>query len=263
MGKNPKRNQKPGERKLNRLLNRPLIFSSLFVLLAAGLCLRLGFWQLERLTERREFNQHTQAQLDAEVLQLDKNTLSENLEGMEYRKVSVKGEYYFEGQVYLRNQVWINLYGVRENGYHLLTPLKISGTQMTVLVDRGWIPDIKQAEEYYVKGEVVIRGYIRLSESDGFGLVQDPTLAPGENGLKIWNLVNLERISQQSSLEYLPIYIMLLDDGDESLPYQDIFYLELSEGGHLGYAIQWFAFACVFVFGYLFLVFKRQTKEKD
>ena len=225
--------------------------------------MRLGFWQLNRLDERREFNLHTQSQLDAAVLQLDQNVLSSDLEDMEYRKVSVRGDYYFEEQVYLRNQVWVNQYGVRENGYHLLTPLKIRGTQMIVLVDRGWIPEITRAEKYEIKGEVAISGYIRLSESEGFGLVHDPTLTPGEEGLKIWNLVNLERISQQSSLEYLPVYIMLLADGDESLPYQDEFYLELSEGGHLGYALQWFSFAFVFVFGYLFLVFKRPEKKKN
>jgi surfeit locus 1 family protein len=38
-------------------------------------------------------------------------------------------------EVALRNQVWNDQIGV-----HLLTPLKISGSDLAVLVDRGWVP---------------------------------------------------------------------------------------------------------------------------
>jgi surfeit locus 1 family protein len=120
---------------LTRLFNRRWWKITLLVILAMGVMVRLGIWQLDRLAQRRAFNARVQAQMEASTLHLQGAALTEDLPSMEYRQVQVTGEYDFAHQVALRNQAWQGQFGV-----HLVTPLEISGTQTAVLVDRGWIP---------------------------------------------------------------------------------------------------------------------------
>ena len=52
----------------------------------------------------------------------------------QYKKVTVSGEYLPQYQFLLDNQVEDN-----RVGFHVITPLKISGTAQHVLVNRGWV----------------------------------------------------------------------------------------------------------------------------
>ncbi len=63
-----------------------------------------------------------------------------SIEDMEWRPVTVTGEYDFANQVVLRNQ-----YNQEQYGYHIITPLlqHFDGSVQAptaVFVDRGWIP---------------------------------------------------------------------------------------------------------------------------
>ena len=98
---------------------------------------------------------------------------------MEYRTVIVTGRYDFDHQVALRNQDYHMLLGA-----HLLTPLKIDGGDLAVVVDRGWIPQDSflsgNWERFNEPGTVQISGVIRLSESEPqIGSVRDPVPARG------------------------------------------------------------------------------------
>jgi surfeit locus 1 family protein len=182
----------------------------------------------------------------------------ENLKAMEYRAVSVSGAYDYENQVVLRNQ-----YFQGEFGYHLLTPLLLDDGS-AVLVDRGWIPaDGGSApagwRRYDQPGRVELQGQIRLGQArPAFGGVPDPALAAGQAKLEFWNIVNLEQISRQVPYPLLDVYLQPeVDPADVTppIPYQP--QLELSEGPHLGYAVQWFTFACILVLGYPFYLRKQ------
>jgi len=95
--------------------------TTLLVIFAVAIMVRLGIWQLDRLEQRRAFNARVQAQLAQPPLILNNETLRHKLFDMEYRTVIVQGEYDFANQVALRNQAYQNRWGV-----HLLTPLKLS-----------------------------------------------------------------------------------------------------------------------------------------
>ncbi len=229
------------------------------VVAAVVVMVRLGVWQLDRLEQRRTFNERVKAQIGQPPLELTEATLELNLVDMEYREVIVDGEYEFNGEVALRNQVWNDLYGV-----HLLTPLHIQGTDWYVIVDRGWIPaeDFQSGDwsKYQERGTVMVRGVIRSSQSKpDFGGRIDPTPAPGEGVLKAWHLVNLERIAAQLPYPILPIYIQQSPDPSwVGPPFRSQPHLDLSEGPHLGYAIQWFTFASILGLGYPFFIHRRE-----
>jgi len=241
------------------LFNRRWWKTTLLVFVAVLVMVRLGIWQLDRLDQRRAFNARVKAQMEQPPLELTATTLRLNLSQMEYREVIVKGEYDFNSEVALRNQVWNNLYGV-----HLLTPLRIDGSDRYVLVDRGWIPgeDFNSGDwsKYREEGQVTVHGVIRASQTKpDFGGRTDPTLVPGEKALKAWHLVNVERIGEQVPYPLLPIYIQQLPDSSwVGPPYRSQPEIELSEGPHLGYAIQWFTFAIILGLGYPLFVHRNE-----
>jgi surfeit locus 1 family protein len=115
-----------------RPFSRRWLLATLLVAAAMAVMVRLGIWQLDRLEQRREFNARVLAQINQPALVLKGPALQADLASMEYRPVVVEGEYDFSQQVALRNQVWENQAGV-----HLLTPLRIAGTEQSVLVNRG------------------------------------------------------------------------------------------------------------------------------
>ena len=230
------------------------------MLIGTAVCIRLGIWQLDRLEQRRSFNAHVEAMWNADLLIFpDDSDLK--LEEMEYRSVCISGNYDFDHQVALRNQYWEDQYG-----YHLITPLVMSDGY-AVLVDRGWIPaiDNDSPEEWrrYDEGLVgELCGIIRLGrEKPDVGGRPDPTLAPGEERLDIWNNVNIVRLRRQIPYQILNIYIQVDpdDDVEPPVPFQPD--IEISEGPHLGYAGQWFTFATILFFGYPFFIRWRESKE--
>jgi surfeit locus 1 family protein len=227
---------------------------------------RLGIWQLDRLEQRRAFNARVEAQVSQPVLRLEGAALSEDLTGMEYRQIVATGRYDFEHEVALRNHVWENQIGV-----HLLTPLKIEGSDgalaQTILVDRGWVPDSDFVydgwEEYAEPGMVEVRGVIRASQdAPDFGRRADPTPVPGGEPLKAWYFANIGAISQQVPYPLLPVYIQQAPDAVHTgLPYRTQPVLELTEGPHLGYAIQWFTFGIILGLGYPLFISRQERRR--
>lgn len=237
--------------------------TTVLVILAMGVMTRLGIWQLDRLEQRRAFNARAEEQLSAPRLNLTAGVFEQDLAGMEYRDVMVVGEYDHSQQIVLRNQAWNNRYGV-----HVLTPLRIANSQAAVLVDRGWVPaeDFESGAlaQYDETGTVEVQGMLRASQTrPDFGRRADPTLAPGEKRLEAWYMVNVERIAGQISYPLLPVYVQQTPDPAwTSLPYRSLPELELTEGSHFGYALQWFTFALILGGGYLFYIRKEETETE-
>ncbi len=246
-----------------QLLNRKWLLWTLLVIVAAGVCVRLGFWQLDRLKQRRAFNAHIYALQAMAPVKLPTDSGLEGLTDMEYRAATATGIYDFAHQVVIRNQYNSN----SELGYDLLTPLVMQSGE-AVLVNRGWIPatgnDTPAAwQKYDVPGPVSVNGVIRLSQTDTgfFAAPADPTLTPGQKGLDQWIFINVGRIAQQLPYRVLPVYIQqspAASSINPPIPLQ--VQLDLSEGPHESYAIQWFSFATIMLVGYPFYV-RRQEKS--
>jgi surfeit locus 1 family protein len=249
--------------KLERLISRQWWKTTVLVIAAVAVMIRLGIWQLDRLEQRREFNARVAAQLAEPALDFFGINLQSDLYNMEYRAAIASGEYDFQNQIVLRNQDWQGRLGV-----HLLTPLRIEGSQAAVLVDRGWIPyedyTAGNLSRYDVLGTSQVEGIIRRSQSKpAIGGRADQVPGPGEEPLKAWNWININQISQQVPYELLPVYLAAVPGtGEQSLPYRSALELDLSEGSHLGYAFQWFAFAAILAIGYPAYV-RREDKRAE
>jgi surfeit locus 1 family protein len=239
---------------------RRWLIPTFFVLAASLICIRLGIWQLDRLAQRREFNSHFVAMSTMDPLELP---ALGHLEDMEYRQVNAEGFFDFSQQVAIRNQ-----YYQGQDGFHLLTPLVLSDGS-AILVDRGWIPYEENSvrsnwEKYNMDGKVKVNGIIRQSreQADITG-ESDPELLPGQKELQIWNFPNIPRIQMQTTIPLLPVYIQESDSKNEgTYPIATRSTVEISEGPHLGYALQWFTFAGIFLVGYPFYIRKQHATSK-
>jgi surfeit locus 1 family protein len=242
---------------------------TLLAVLAVIVLIRLGLWQLARLDERRAFNTHTLTQVNAPVLDLNQPIPTE-IAQMEYRPVTLRGTYDFDHQVALRNQDYhLNL------GAHLLTPLHLAGSDQVIIVDRGWIPQADFLAGNWAKfdqpGETTLQGVIRLAQTaPDFGRATDPTLAPGEAPLTAWRLANIPAVAGQLPYPIITtIYVqrtpetegvLSVENPTEPLPSAPD--VDLSEGNHQSYALQWFSFAFTLAVGYPFYVWHTTRKRQ-
>lgn len=233
------------------------IFSTLFVVIGVLILIRLGIWQLNRLAERKAFNQHYIDQISAPTIQLNSDFVP-NLTEMEYRSVEVRGYYDFSNEIFLQNQAWQN-----QPGYRVVTPLQIYGTDRSVFIDRGWIAlddkdNINQINANF-SGLQEIKGIIRLSKS---GSDFQSKSNPDENNKTDFFLnIDLSVLNQRINGDVLPVYVQIGEDNDDLKPYSELSEIEISEGPHMGYAIQWFFFASLLGLGYPFFV-RKQLKDK-
>ena len=240
------------------MFQRKWLLATLLVVAGAALCIRLGIWQLDRLDQRRAFNHQVESMREMPALDLNQEAPAD-IAKMEWRAVKVQGKYDFENQIALRNQ-----YNGSEYGYHLLTPLLFDGE--AILVDRGWIPAEDNAtpqawQKYNETGEVSLAGQIRLGQTKPrFGGVADAIPQDGTK-LALWNNADIDHVVEQLPYPALPVYIqpdMDPNDTNPPIPYQPT--LELTEGPHFGYALQWFTFATILLVGYPFYLRKQEVK---
>jgi surfeit locus 1 family protein len=237
------------------MMSRKWVVTNFLVLMGTMVCIRLGIWQLDRLDQRRAFNAQVESMRAASSLDLNLE-IPLDIASMEWRAVNVTGEYDFENQVALRNQYNEGIYG-----FHLITPLLFQGT--AVLVDRGWIPAESDSttedwRAYDESGEVTVTGQIRLGQGKpAIGGIPDALPMDGTK-LEVWNNLDVEKISGQMPYPILDVFIQPDVDPEDAtppIPYQPV--IELTEGSHFGYALQWFTFAAILLLGYPFYLRKQ------
>ncbi len=245
---------------LPKLLSRQWWLATVLVIAAVAVMIRLGIWQLDRLEQRRVFNAQVELARSQAVLDLNQEWSDSDLTQMEWRTVRFAGEYDFANQVAIRNQYYAGQYG-----YHLMTPLLSDGT--AILVDRGWIPADGNStaanwRQYDIPGEVQVTGQIRLGQGKPvFGGIADALPADGAR-LEIWNNADIEKIASQLPYPIPGVYIQEQPDpadDEPPIPFQPE--IELTEGPHFGYAMQWFIFASILSIGYPFFVRKQESRQ--
>ncbi|HSB67407.1 MAG TPA: SURF1 family protein [Anaerolineales bacterium] len=240
-------------------------WTSLIVLAAIGVTIRLGIWQLDRNAQRQALIRQVLAVQAMPVLDLTQRPLPSNLETFEFRRVTVSGQYDFNHQVVLRNQVRVLDLG-NESGFALVTPLLMAdGT--AIMVERGWIPlqyDTPSSwRQFDEPGMMRLEGILRLSMQKGElgNLLQDPTLTPSQASLNTWNFINLPRLQLQIPYPILSIYIQQVPVATQgTLPYRLVEQPDLDPGEHIGFAMQWFFFCALLVVGYPIWL-KKQNKQ--
>ena len=199
-----------------------------FIALAAVfavVCARLGIWQLDRLHQRRALNAAVTARRALPPLEVTGAAIS--VDSVRDRPVGAHGVY-----DYARQWVWPGRSFEGVPGVAVVTPLKLSDS-LAVMVDRGWVPS---PDGFHVS----LIPYEETSD----------TVEVTGLGAKLPRGRGDYDPSQKGEFPYrvLPMAIQLLPPGPQGAPrrWPEV---ELGNGPHLGYAIQWFSFATIAVMG--------------
>ncbi len=215
------------------------------VVLLALLCVRLGIWQLDRRAQRLAYNAMVQQRLDAPPVQIAGPPA--HPENLAFHYAAAAGSFDYDNEVVL-------LDGGRadEPGVRVLTPLRITGSDVAVLVDRGWLPAAASSpaarKAYRGPSAAQVRGLVQLLQQRASGPAPAKQSGTRQDA---WFEVDIPRMQRQLPYRLLPFYLeQSPEPGAPDLPSRTETIM-LDEGPHLGYAAQWFTFAVALAVGYV------------
>lgn len=201
-------------------------------LVGIALTASAGNWQLNRAAEKERLQAAFDAGAAAPAIHLGVEPLG--AEQLRLRKVEAEGEFVPQARVLLDNRIHAGV-----AGYHVIMPLRLAGTGMHVLVNRGWVaagrdrtrlPEIHTpAGVVRIEGTAVVPGrFLELASSDQSGAV--------------WQNLTPERFVASKALQVQPVVVEQTSGADDGLvrewPRPDF-----GIAKHYSYAAQWFIFS--------------------
>lgn len=240
---------------MRQFLTPKWILSHVFVLAMIVLMAGLGFWQLQRLDERKELNTEVRAAIEADPVPLE-----DVIDGdpADHTPVLVRGTYEPAGSLLVANRTHES-----QAGYWLVTPVRLEDGRR-VMVSRGWVPrswvagnDTRLVDT--PDGDIEILG--RVNASVGGGRIGEAT----ESGLVEITRLDLERVEEVLAIDDLgPVWVQLAEQapplGDIPVPVPPP---GLDEGPHLAYAFQWFFFSAGTIVAYALILRRRRTEPQE
>jgi surfeit locus 1 family protein len=239
--------------------NFTLIPTTAFIV--AFICfIQLGFWQLERASEKNNINSNYTLRQDDALINLNNTNSINNKEALLWRRAEVNGSFLNKKNIILDNQIFNQI-----AGFNILTPFLIKDSNYVVLINRGWhpnlasrdlIPDIQNLE-----GIKALKGHIAKFPSSGISLGQDNIETLNASVFRMQRL-DFDKLKYFLTFNLLPymIYIdPLIDKGNYNtfkLPAPD------SEKNY-GYAFQWFAFAFTLLIIFIKIGIRRKNGIKS
>jgi len=217
----------------------------------------LGQWQLRRADEKRDLQARVDAARRAPPIALPvEPVLPAQLDG---RSVLVRGHFAARHTVWIDNR---SRKGVA--GFHVVTPVRIEGSTLHVLVLRGWAPRDPRERTRLPQvatpaDEVAIEGVAEAEIAQALELAAAPTPGPED---RIWQNLDFDRFEQWSGLRVQRVLVRQLDPAH---PQEGLVRDWPEPGGdvdkHLGYAFQWFTMAAVVLGLWLYFTFRQRRDD--
>lgn len=232
---------------------RPQLIPTLaFLVLLPGL-INLGMWQLNKARQKQALQQQLEQGSKAAPISITRRV--DDPEAIRYRRVRVRGQWEAGYQFLLDNKV--NEQEIV--GYQVLTPLRISGSDMRVLVNRGWVPagaDRRQLPAVAPPaGEVDVEGVAIVPSTKFFELAKPQDSSTGLE--PVWQNLDLARYRQSVPFQLQPV-VLLLDPNSAAGGYERNWPRpDERVEKNLGYAYQWFGMAVALVGIYIFVNLKK------
>jgi surfeit locus 1 family protein len=239
-----------------RIANRrfaPSVVGTVLVLVGVALFVQLGLWQLRRAAEKQQLQAAVQSGEQRVVL-----LTAENVATLpRYQHVAVEGQFDSERQILLDNMPSAQ----GRPGFRVLTPFVMAAGN-TLLVDRGWIPMGDRREmptNLSVDGaQRRITGRLDLLPAPGMRMGQPPAQVES-TWPRVMNFPEHADVEAAFG-QRIEKRIVLLDPSmPNGFERQWNMASRFSPDKHVGYAVQWFAFAICAVAIYLIMSFKRDS----
>jgi surfeit locus 1 family protein len=223
------------------------------VVAVAAVCVRLGFWQLDRLGQKRALNARVREALALPPVPYDGGHPA----ALAGRRVVVRGTYDEGHQLLLAART-----DGGGPGVHVVTPLRPVTGGAAVLVDRGWLPaDDAATARPQDDPEPGERDVIGIAEPAprGTRARYRRLEAPG---MELWSSLRVDLDSLGARLPYAlaPILVRQLPGAGVADRPRRLVPKPADESMHLGYAVQWFLFATILVVGSIVLAVGRHRR---
>ena len=206
----------------------------------------LGNWQTRRAEEKLELSRRLEETARAAVLAVP--AAPAPADAFAHRRVVARGRYIGSATLFLDNQIHAGA-----AGYHVLTPLRLEGASIHVLVDRGWIAagDRRRLPDVPTPGGTqTVEGIAAVPPKRFLELAPESASSPVRQ-----NLV-LEREQQRLGLALQPFLVLQTSAASDGLvrawdrPDTDV-------SRHRAYALQWYSFAALAVIFYVLVCTRR------
>lgn len=230
-------------------------------LLCVVITASLGVWQLGRAQQKQTLQEQIQDRGALPPLSVTELLSTTDPATMVHRPVVLTGHWVPEATVFLDNRPMAG-----RTGFFVLTPLRLSGVDAVVLVQRGWVPrdflDRTRLPEVDTPlAQVQIRGRLAPPPSQ--------LLALGEGGTgPIRQNVELSALAVEWRLPLMPDVSVLQTDADNSGLLRDWPRFVGGAHKHRAYAAQWFAMSAIVAGLYLWFQillprFRRSTHGQN
>lgn len=232
------------------------------VLAAIVVMTSLGFWQIRRLDERREFNTTVESRVQSPPVDLTAElaaSVEYDPDANQWRPVRVLGTYLADETVVVVNR---SIGGTA--GLNVVVPLRApDGT--VILVNRGFVP-LSVDPDAVPEGTVTVTGYLRRSETRRIGGAVDAT-GPEVTEFQRFDIDAISTSLSADAVGQGNLVAMYLQAANEDPPADGQWPAEvplpiLDEGPHLSYAVQWFFFSAFVVAGWVVVVRRGLTDRR-
>ena len=213
------------------------------------LLVALGFWQLQRASEKAELSaawEARQQQAPVPVIGLWDAPAGE----LAYRSVSMRGHFLDKEYFLLDNRILGGRFG-----YEVLGIMQLDTGDGLVLVNRGWIAGDPARLELprvpSISGEVAVAGTVYVAPGAPY-LLAEQQLQPGWP--KLLQAIEMDKLAAAlAELEAGPVfpYPVRLAQGQPGALEVDWQVVNVSPEKHRAYAVQWFTMAAVLFVFYL------------
>ena len=204
---------------------------------AAGIA--LGNWQARRAEEKRVVRERLEAALKSPPIEIP----SAAIEAKPYvlKRIAVRGRFVAEHTVYLQNRIRRG-----RVGYEVLTPLRISNSEIHILINRGWSEAPRSPT---LPGELRVEGIALERLARMLQLKEEPKSRVRQN-------LDLAAYAAETGLRLQPLIVEQHSDTGDGLA-RDWPRPDAGIEKHQGYALQWYSLAALAVALALGFSFRR------
>lgn len=211
------------------------LWGGLLLAVLVAVFVSLGLWQWRKWDAKTTLQAELDARSRSALVTMPGTPVA--AESLRYRHLLLQGEYDADRQILIDNRTH-----QERAGYHVVTPLKLAGSDLRVLVNRGWVPapgdHARRPEAPVPAGSVEVTGIAVVPPQRFFTLAAQP--ATGWE--PVWQNLDLERFRSTSPHPLQPVVIQLDPEAAGGFV-RDWPRPDERADKHLSYALQWFGFA--------------------
>ena len=214
-----------------------------------------GMWQWNKAAAKEARQTLLDTRASESPVQLSAQTA--DAESLRFRRITVRGHYEPQHQILIDNRVH-----QERAGYHVITPLRIDGSEMRVLVNRGWIsangtrhiPSVETPT-----AAVELQATAIVPGTRFFTLAPEPA---GSGWQPVWQNLDLARYRQVVDFPLQPVVLQLDPQSSGGGFVRDWPRPDERIERHIGYAWQWFGFAAATIGIWLYFLFRPRTSRR-